>query len=523
MLSAVALPAETHSIVIVDDVPEIREILGFLLEESGWFSVVGEAGTADEALAITDRTRPELLLLDLDLPGTSGSEILPLLRERYPATAVVVLAGSIEDLAPVRDDVDRHATAIFDKGLSGQQLIPRLLEVLGRNRVGPRESTADHVARRVETLDDADAWLAAIVNSAPYAIIGKTLEGTIVSWNDAATKLYGYTAEEVVGRSIGVIVPADRPDELDKILAVVAKGERITGYDTVRVHKDGSRLDIHLTVTPVIGSDGSVVGASTIARDMSARRHTEAALARAVAQLERRNRDLARSNEELDSCASVASHDLAQPLQVAYGFLDMLRADYGQQLPAQGQEWLGHSLASLERMRELVRDILRYSRSGSGEVRRERVELSTVVEDALGALALAAGARNARIEVTPDLPAVVGDGGQLSLVLQNLLANAIKFVPDGRAPLVRVAAQTAGADVVLRVVDNGIGIEAGDRTKVFDMFHRASPAEFAGTGLGLAIVKKIVARHGGGVWIEDAPAATGTTVCLRLPAAPGGE
>jgi signal transduction histidine kinase len=107
--------------------------------------------------------------------------------------------------------------------------------------------------------------------------------------------------------------------------------------------------------------------------------------------------------------------------------------------------------------------------------------------------------------------------------LQNLLANAIKFVPEGRTPSVRVTAETVGADVVLRIVDNGVGIDPAHRTKVFDMFHRASPAEFTGTGLGLAIVKKIVTRHGGGIWIEDAPAATGAAVCVRLPAAAGGE
>ncbi|HEX7165617.1 MAG TPA: PAS domain S-box protein [Acidimicrobiales bacterium] len=508
--------SETHTVVIVDDVPEIREILGFLLEESGWFRIVGYAGSGEEAIDVVERERPDIVLLDLDLPGMGGWDVLPILRERHPGGAVVVLSGSYDNLASKLGDVHHHAAAVLEKGVSNRDLTATLLEVVGKGRGAARRLPVP-----VQTVDvfEPSAWLRAIVEASADAVIGKTLDGTIVSWNPAAERLYGYTSEEAVGHSIAMLMPRDRPDELDTILASVVRGERLDHYETVRMRKDGSRVDVSLTVSPVWGDGGEVVGASIIARDVSSRRQTEAALARAMTQLERRNRDLLRSNEELDSFAAVASHDLAQPLQVAYGFLDMLRTDYGEQLPEQGQAWLEASVTSLERMRNLVKDILRYARTGSGEGKREHIALGDIVGDALGALSVAVSERGAQVTVGDDLPAVVGDRGQLALVVQNLLANAIKFVPEGRAPQVTVHARQHGNEVELAVADNGVGIAPDQRAKVFEMFQRVASAGFAGSGLGLAIVKKIVTRHGGDAWVDDGIDGMGATIRIRLPAA----
>ncbi|HVM08043.1 MAG TPA: ATP-binding protein [Acidimicrobiales bacterium] len=509
---------ETHTIVVVDDVPEIREILGFLLEESGWFTVVGEAGTGEAALELAEKHRPDLILLDLELPGLSGWDVLPMLRQRVPGSLVVVLSGNVEGERTDRGDLESLAAAVLEKGTSNRQLVNSLLEVVGRERFGATK-VVDDPARPVSTnLADPDAWLASVVNASQDAIIGKTLDGTIVSWNPAAERLYGYRSEEIVGRSIRTIVPADRPDEVAQLLASVSRGERVESHETVRVHKDGSRIDVQLTLAPVINAAGVVVGASAIARDISTRRHTDAALARAITQLERRNRDLVRSNEELDSFAAVASHDLAQPLQVAYGFLDMLKTDYGDSLPEQAQAWLHSSLTSLERMRNLVRDILRYARTGSGEPKREHVDLAGVLADACAGVAVAIEERDAVVDLSCDAAEVVGDRGQLTLVFQNLVSNGVKFVRSDRRPHIEVRAETSGDDVVVKVSDNGVGIPPDDRTKVFEMFQRSAAGgqTFAGTGLGLAIVKKIVGRHGGAVWIEDGIDG-GTTIAVRLP------
>ena len=513
---------ESYTIVIVDDVPEIREILRFLLEESGWFRVVGEAASGEAALELVSGVVPDLVLLDVDMPGMSGWEVLPLLRNAVPGVAVVVLSGTIEERLPGAVDGMPLADAVVDKGVSNRQLIDRLLAVLGRERAAGPEAAADSAPdAAVDVPGDATAWLTAVLASTSDAIVGTALDGTIVSWNGSAERIFGYAADEIVGRSIRALVPPDNPEEWKTILDLVRGGDRLDSYDTVRVHKDGSRIDVALTVVPVLDADGSVIGISAVARNISNRRQTDAALARAITQLERRNRELSRSNEELDTFAAVASHDLAQPLQVAYGFLDMLRTDYGRSIPEPGSAWLESSLASLERMRNLVRDILRYARSGSGEPRREPVDLSRVVAEAAASVGAAIEERQAQLDVDEGLPTVVGDHGQLALVVQNLLANAIKFVPAGRRPKVHVAAEAADREVVLRVIDNGIGIAEEHRTKVFDMFQRggADGEDYDGSGLGLAIVKKIATRHGGTVWIEDGIDG-GSAICVQLPSAP---
>ena len=519
---------ETHSIVVVDDVPEIREILGFLLEESGWFEIVGEAGSGEEAIRVVEAQRPDLVLLDLDLPDVSGWEVLPALRERAPASAVVILSGNLDDLDPVDESVRGMAAAVLEKGMSNRHLITRLLEVVGqgqRGSDGERPLMGDGLAVRPgAAIDDASAWLNAVMNASTDAVIGSLLDGTVVSWNAAAERLYGYATNEIVGRSVSVLVPPDRPDEVSKVLDAIAGGECVDSYETVRVHKNGTRIDVTVSISPVLTAAGEVIGSVAIVRDISSRRHTDAALTRAIAQLERRNRELLRSNEELDSFAAVASHDLAQPLQVAYGFLDMLNTDYADQLPDRGRQWLTSSLSSLERMRNLVRDILRYARTGAGEPRLVSIPLADVIDVAVSSVAAAIDERSASVEVeVPDGLLVRGDPGQLALVFQNLVANAVKFVPPGRTPEVRVVTEVREHELTVRVSDNGVGIPADQRSKVFEMFQRSTTSAeggYAGTGLGLAIVKKIVARHGGTVWADEAPGG-GTVIAVRLPVATG--
>lgn len=373
--------------VIVDDVPEIREIITFLLEDTGSFDVVGQAADGQEAIAVVEARRPDLVLLDLDLPDMTGWEVLAELRPRVPDAKIVILT-SLEHVTPAAPGVMDMADAVLEKGMSNRELATRLLDVLGGERPAP-------VSHRAE-----------------------------------------------------------------------------------------------------------------------------ATLARAIAQLERKNRELARSNEELDNFAAVASHDLAQPLQVAYGYLSMLQSEYAAQLDDVGRTWLENSVESLERMRTLVRNILHYARAGSGEPKLEMVDTRAVVGEALAAVAALAQERDAQVAVADDLPEVVGDPVQLALVFQNVIANAIKYVPEGRRPQVTVSACTDEEGPFVEVADNGVGIPEQDRKDVFDMFRRVGgQTATAGTGVGLATVKKIVGRHGGEVWVGDGPGGVGTSVCIRLPMA----
>ena len=513
---------DRYRIVLVDDVPEIREILSFLLEDSGWFTVVGHAGNADDAIAVVERERPDLLLLDVELEGRlSGWQVLSELAPRVPEMRTVILSGSMDDAAPPPPEQRALARAVLPKGITSRELTSALLDVLGHTRE-PAAPTPGRVPTAPHLAADAvgDAWLAAIVNSSPDAVIGEQLDGTIVSWNYAAEQLYGYATDEAVGRNISMLVPSDQPDELPWIWSRIGAGGVVQDLETRRICKDGSTLDVVITTSPVVEPSGRVIGAATVARDVSRRRTVETTLSRAIAQLERKNRELLRSNEELDSFAAVASHDLAQPLQVAYGFVDMVRNAYGERLDDDGRAWLEHALRGLERLRSLVRDILQYSRAGSGEPAHEPIDLDQVVRGAVADLQVAIDERDAAVDVG-ELPPVVGDRSQLRLVFQNLLANALKFVPPGRTPKVWIVAAPAGDDVVVDVTDNGVGIPRGARSQVFEMFQRAAGKEFEGSGVGLAIVKKIVGRHGGSIWVESGVDGVGTRMRVQLPAPRG--
>ena len=410
----------TYRAVLADDVPEIREILAVMLEQSGRFRVVGHASTGWEAVAVARREQPDVVVLDIDMPGGSGWEALAEIRQAVPSAQVVILSGAPEDVQAADEVTRSMAAGVLEKGVTGTELVDRLLQAVASEPQPPP-----------------------------------------------------------------VVRP--RPPALDAVVD--------------------------------IGLDVDDVGGAVTARDVTMRRHSAAALARAVAQLERQNRELTRSNEELDSFAYVASHDLAQPLQVAYGYLEMLREDFGESLDPLAREWLGAALTSLERMRRLVRDILRYSRSGSGAALRGPVDLEEVVADIVEGLDLTLAEAGARVQMG-DLPTVLGDAGQLGQVVQNLVANAVKFRRPGVAPLVTItAAATRSGEVEVRVADNGVGVAEEHRERVFEMFQRGTPRDVDGTGLGLAICRKIIARHGGTISLEPRADGPGTVVRFTLPTA----
>jgi PAS domain S-box-containing protein len=507
----------TYRVLLVDDVVEIRLILALMLEQSGFFEVVGEAGTGPEGLKMAGELQPDVLVLDVEMPGPSGWDVLPAMREALPDAKIVVLSGTASENARVEPAVRALASAVLEKGMPAGDLVSELLSILGPSELAITSAQVTGPARG--PVDDADAAprLVALVESSEDAIVGNDLDGIVLSWNPAAERIFGYTADEMVGRSGAALWPPERVSEVAHIFERVGRGERVVHHETVRVRKDGRRIDVSLTVSPVIAVDGRIVGASSIARDITARRQADIALAGAVAQLENQNRRLRRSNEELDSFAFVASHDLAQPLQVAYGYLEMLKSEFGATLDPTANEWLEAASGSLERMRRLVQDILAYSRTGSRDAPRAPNELREVVDDALIVIGALVQERDAEI-VIDRLPVVHGNEGQLSQLFQNLIGNAIKFVPQDTRPRIRVTAEPDPDGWRLSIIDNGPGVPEDMREKVFDMFQRAKGNEASGTGVGLAIAKKLVEAHGGRIWVEAAPGGSGSAFRMVLPA-----
>lgn len=232
--------------------------------------------------------------------------------------------------------------------------------------------------------------------------------------------------------------------------------------------------------------------------------------------LKEANADLVRSNDDLARFATIASHDLAEPMRATAWFIQLLERHYAADLDERAQQWMGYALNGLEEMTTLVDGLLLYSRAGAAIDTETDVDTGALVEEVLRTLQRSADEAGASITVG-SLPAVAGESVQLRRLFQNLLTNAIKFKHDRRPPVVEVACEPGGALHRFAISDNGVGIAAADRKRVFHMFQRSHGEAFEGHGLGLAICERIVGRHGGHIWIEDGPDG-GSRFVFTLPA-----
>jgi PAS domain S-box-containing protein len=367
--------------------------------------------------------------------------------------------------------------------------------------------------------EEARARLASIVDSSDDAIIAKNLDGTILSWNPGAERLYGYSAQEVIGKSISIILPSGHDDEVPAILERIARCESVPTYDTVRRTKDGRNIDVALTVSPVKDKDGRIVGASTICRDISERKRLQEALRQSYQKLEarvaQRTEELARSNKDLEQFAYVASHDLQEPLRMVASFTQLLEKRYGDKLGQEAKEFIGYAVDGATRMQRLINDLLTFSRVASRGQKASAVDAQAALDEALGNLRPAISEAGAAVSHDA-LPTVRADYGQLVQLFQNLIGNALKF--HGEKPArVHVAARQDHGRVVFSVQDNGIGIEPEFFERIFVIFQRLHGREkYPGTGIGLAVCKKIVERQGGKLWVESQP-GQGATFYFSIP------
>lgn len=229
---------------------------------------------------------------------------------------------------------------------------------------------------------------------------------------------------------------------------------------------------------------------------------SDAEIERLRDELARTQAELRRSQNEFERFGSVASHDMAQPLQVAFGYLEMVRSEFGDGLDPLAAQWLGSTSNSLEKLRRLVQEIVVFARTGQKELVKSPVDLTRVAELAVGANADLVAERRATVEVL-DLPSLAGSEHELTLVVQHLVANALRYVPEGVSPHVRISAEASEGGVTVAVDDNGGGIPDDLREPVFDTFQRALKSDRSGNGLGLATCRRIVLRHGGRIWIES--------------------
>lgn len=358
--------------------------------------------------------------------------------------------------------------------------------------------------------EQASSRLAAIVESSDDAIVSKDLNGVIQTWNTAAQRLFGYTAEEAIGQPITLLFPPDRIHEEPVILQRIRRGERIEHYETVRRHKGGKLLDVSLTISPLLDGRGRIVGASKIARDITKRKQAEQALLRS-------NERLRRANFELQQFAYSASHDLQEPLRNVAVYSEMVSRRYAAALDADGTEFLGFITSGARRLEMLIKDLLAYTRTASApDDENEAASAAEALESAVSNLTEAI--RESGAEITSDsLPEVRVREVELRQLFQNLIGNAIKYRRPEEAPRIHVSAERADDFWRIAVRDNGIGIAPEYREMVFGMFKRLhTDGEYPGTGMGLAICQKIVERHEGRIQVESEP-GRGSTFIFTLP------
>ncbi len=360
--------------------------------------------------------------------------------------------------------------------------------------------------------EEARARLAAIVESSADAIVSKDLDGIITSWNQGAEQLFGYTASEAVGKPVTILIPHEREDEEPAILERIRRGERIEHYETVRRRKDGTLLDVSLTVSPIVDSHGQVVGASKIARDITERKRAEESLREADR----------RKNEFL----AMLAHELRNPLAPIRNALEILRQtnDNGEAVkPA--SEMMERQIGQMARLVDDLLDVSRISR-GKIELRRGSIELASAVNHAVEASRPLAESKHLNLTVSlPSRPVYVNaDPLRLAQVVGNLLSNACKFTGKGGQIWLTVELGSVGhespGEILIRVRDSGIGIAADQLNRVFDMFVQLDTSlerSVSGLGIGLTLAKNLVELHGGSMEVHSPGVGQGSEFVVRLP------
>ncbi|MCW4115841.1 MEKHLA domain-containing protein [Aurantimonas sp. MSK8Z-1] len=392
--------------------------------------------------------------------------------------------------------------------------LARSFDAMAREVQEKAASLAQALALQSETIatlretSRREKLLSAAVESSDDAIVIHDLEATITAWNQGAQRLYGYSAEEAIGRKTDIIVPPERREEIASLLHRVKAGERIDHFETVRIAKSGRHITVSISVAPVWDDGGTLIGASKIARDITAQKEQEAAIARYTEELKR-------SNAELEQFAYIAAHDLQEPLRMVASYTELLAQRYGGQLDERADKYIHYAVDGAARMKRLIADLLLYSRIGTQGKDFARVDTEAVARGVVEQMGPVIRESDAQVDVE-HLPEVMGDDVQLAQLFQNLIGNAIKFRGEA-TPRITIRADREKDLWVFSVADNGIGIDSGYAERIFQMFQRLHErGRYDGSGIGLTIAKRIVERHGGRIWFESEP-GRGTTFFFTLP------
>jgi two-component system, LuxR family, sensor kinase FixL len=516
--------SRTIHIILLEDCQDDARLILYELRRAG-FDPIGERVESESEFIAQLHPTLDLILADYHVPQFDALRALRLVRERGLDVPVILVTGALGD---------ETAVECLRQGAADYLLKDRLAR-LGRAVTGALEQkeARERQRRSDQALRDSEARKTAILESAVDAIITVDERGLVESMNPAAECLFGYAAVVVEGQNVNILMPPSYRGEHDRYLqnGLATGTKKLLSFsrEIVGRKNDGTTFPMELTVSDVKLGDRRIF--TWFARDIFERKQAEQRL-KLAAELQGRNLELIRSNQDLDDFASLVAHELQEPMHGIQHYADSVLADSGAQLDPAGRSGL-ESLSSLaRRMVDLINSLLEFSRVGRTKLALEETDLNQLLEEITDSLRVTLEEHDVEVRVPRPLPTIECDGARLGEVFRNLIANAIKYndkpekwveISCGPMPGQASAGYSGNGNVqeqdalVLYVRDNGIGIHDENLDRIFGVFKRPNGVNecSGGHGIGLSIVKKIVERHGGRIWV-DSTFGQGTTFSFTL-------
>lgn len=429
---------------------------------------------------------------------TSINEELVLARDEL-ATVNSSLEQRVEERTKALQDSEEETQALNEELTAiNEELSATNEEYMTTNEeLAESQQQLMALVEELRQADERSAKLAAIVESSDDAIIGKDLDGIVTAWNRGAEQIFGYKEDEIVGRSILMLIPDNLQYEEPLILSRLRNGEKIEHFETVRRTADGVMINVSLTISPILDKEGKVIGVSKIARDISEQK-----------------RDDQRKNDFI----GMASHELKTPLTSLTALVQVLQ----QKLKDSADPFIPQALSKAnlqaKKMSSLINGFLNVSRLESGklEIVKQSFELCELVDEQIEEIKLTVSSHSFVFDDRTELP-IVADKEKIGSVISNLLSNAVKYSPKGKIVTIHCVMHEGNA--LFSVQDEGMGIRRQDLPRIFERYYRAGSEhtkQISGFGVGLYLSAEIIQRHDGRIWVESEK-GVGSTFYFALP------
>jgi PAS domain S-box-containing protein len=488
-------------IVIADDNADMRDHLSRLLRSEYRVHAVSNGVSAVEAAR---NLRPSLVLTDVMMPELNGFGVLREIRTdpTLSSTPVILLSARAGEESRV-EGLDAGADDYLVKPFTARELLARVAAHVKMANL--RREAMQREARLLQRL-------AAIVESSDDAIISKDLNGMVTSWNSGAQRMFGYTAEEIIGRPVMAIIPQELQGDEAMILNKIRSGENIDHFETVRLSKSGERIDVSLSISPMKDERGHVIGAAKIARDITQNKKIEQSL---------------RTTEKLAAAgrmAATVAHEINNPLEAVTNLIYLAKHD----LPNATKvgRYLELALHELGRVAHIARQTLGFYRDSSSPT---TFSVTTLLDDLLSFYQKRFKGRKIKVvrQYGDDIE-ISALAGEIRQAFSNLISNAIDAMPLGGSLIARVSPcrdwkDLKKAGVRITIVDTGSGIARQHRNSIFQPFFTTKTD--VGTGLGLWITQNIIKKHHGAIHVKSRTGLRkhGTAFSIFLPSNVEGE